>query len=358
MTTQADMTYTYTGAEDCQPPAEGIRDPKGREYFPYLPEPKLKKALNLAITLQRPLLLEGEPGCGKTRVASALAYELACKNLGQKPDNSDNLEDWWNFYIWNISSTSRAQDGLYTYDAVGRLRDAQLIGSDPERLKKYLGKKETTALEDRLSDKTQYRKFGALGQALRDQTYRPIVLIDEIDKADSDFPNDLLLELDELRFTIPETDNEPIGPPEAHNKPIILITSNREKPLPEPFLRRCLYYYVPFPEAKTLRRIIEARFDQRIAQKQAIVTIALERFYAVQGLLRKQPGSRLPGTSELLEFLTALIQEDKPIEDAIAELEDLANELPLLGTLIKTKADQDLYVQEHRAHSQKVSSDD
>ncbi|MBE7385173.1 MAG: MoxR family ATPase [Leptolyngbya sp. SIO1E4] len=356
MTTQAAMDYTYTGTDACQPPAEGIQDPKGREYFPYLPEPKLKKALNLAITLQRPLLLEGEPGCGKTRVASALAYELACKNLGQKPDESDKLEDWWNFYIWNITSTSRAQDGLYTYDAVGRLRDAQLIGADPKRLQKYLGD-DAAALENRLQDKRRYRQFGALGQALQHQTYRPVVLIDEIDKADSDFPNDLLLELDELRFTIPETDNERVGPPEAHNKPIILITSNREKPLPEPFLRRCLYYYVTFPEEKILRRIIRARFGQRIAQKQAIVTIALEKFKTIQGLLQKQPGSRPPGTSELLEFLTALIQEQKPMEEAIAELENLADELPLLGTLIKTKADQDLYVQRQGTQRGKKVSD-
>ncbi|MEO0868555.1 MAG: MoxR family ATPase [Cyanobacteria bacterium J06642_11] len=262
MTTEfGQIDYTYTGDDRCQPPSTGLQDPDGREYFPYLPELGLKKALNLAIALQRPLLLEGEPGCGKTRVANALAYELSCKQLGDRTPDPDKPNDWWNFYIWNITSTSRAQDGLYTYDAVGRLRDAQLIGSDPERLKKYLGKTETTALEDRLSDKMRYREFGALGQALRDQTYRPVLLIDEIDKADSDFPNDLLLELDELRFTIPETD-ENIKPPKAHNKPIILITSNREKPLPEAFLRRCLYYYVPFPAESTLRRIIEARWCQ------------------------------------------------------------------------------------------------
>jgi MoxR-like ATPase len=342
MTKPTEIDYAYAGDDKYQPSADGLHDPYGREYFPYLPEPGLRKALNLAIALQRPLLLEGEPGCGKTRVASALAFELSCKQLKDKHPKPDKPDDWWNFYIWNITSTSRAQDGLYTFDAVGRLRDAQLIGSDPERLKKYLGKQETAALENRLSNKEQYREFGALGQALREQTYRPVLLIDEIDKADSDFPNDLLLELDELRFTIPET-GENIKPPAAHNKPIILITSNREKPLPEPFLRRCLYYYVPFPEEPTLKRIIAVRFGERIAAKEELVSKALEKFTAIYKLLKDQPGSRPPGTSELIEFLTALIQEGKTVEESISELNNLATELPLLGTLIKTKADQDLY---------------
>jgi MoxR-like ATPase len=344
MTKVADVDYTYTGADDYQPPSTGLRDPQGREYFPYLPEPGLKKALNLAIALQRPLLLEGEPGCGKTRIATALVYELSCRQLGKnKHPHPETSEDWWNFYIWNVTSSSRAQDGLYTFDAVGRLRDAQLMGTDPARLKQFLGAEATSALEKRMKDKTQYREFGALGKALRDQTRRPVLLIDEIDKADSDFPNDLLLELDELRFTIPET-GEPVGPPQPHNKPIMLITSNREKPLPEPFLRRCLYYYVPFPKEDTLRRIITARFGERIAKKDQIVNQALEKFDDIHTLLERQPGSRPPGTSELLEFLTALIQDGKPVEAAIADLENLAQELPLLGTLIKTKADQDLYV--------------
>ena len=339
-----DIDYTYTGADCYQPPSTGLRDAQGREYFPYLPEPGLKKALNLAIALKRPLLLEGEPGCGKTRVATALAYELSCKQLGsQKQPKSDHPADWWNFYIWNVTSTSRAQDGLYTFDAVGRLRDAQLMGTDPERLQQFLGD-DAESLKTRMRDKKEYRDFGPLGQALRNQTHRPVLLIDEIDKADSDFPNDLLLELDELRFTIPET-NEPIGPPQPHNTPIVLITSNREKPLPEAFLRRCLYYYVPFPKIDTLKRIIEARFGERIAQKDKIVEQALEQFDDIHQLLERQPGSRPPGTSELLEFLTALIQAERSVEDTIAELENLAQELPLLGTLIKTKSDQDLYVQ-------------
>jgi MoxR-like ATPase len=343
MTDSTPIDYSYTGDRKYQPPLEGIRDPNGREYHPYLPDPMLAKAINLAIALKRPLLLEGEPGCGKTRVAGALAYELAQKNLHpSKPDPKDK-DTWWPFYIWNITSTSRARDGLYTFDAVGRLRDAQLIGSDPQNLKNLIGAQERKALEKRLTDKTQYREFGALGKALQENHYRPVMLIDEIDKADSDFPNDLLLELDELRFTIPETD-ETIPPPGNEPiKPIILITSNREKPLSEAFLRRCLYYYVTFPEEQTLRDILKARFGSVVMDKKVLVDNALQEFDEIRQLLDKQPGSRPPGTSELLEFLTALCQDGKPIEEALAELNNLAQELPLLGTLIKTRSDQELY---------------
>lgn len=344
MTESNKIDYEYTGDDKYQPPAGGVRDPQGRMYYPYLAEAALKKAVNLAIALERPLLLEGEPGCGKTRLANAIAYELTQKNLRQ-PDSKqkpepDQVEPWWNFYIWNVKSTSRAREGFYTYDAVGRLRDAQLIGSDPKRLEKYLQKEEISELEDRLADKTQYRTFGKFGEALREQTYRPILLIDEIDKADSDFANDLLLELDELRFEIPET-GEAFVPPS--HKPIILITSNREKPLPEPFLRRCLYFYVAFPGTTALEQIIQKRFGT-LENQQEVVNLAIQKFVAVRELLKKQPGSRPPGTSEFLEFLTALVQQQRPVAEAIAELDNLANELHLLGTLIKTKADQSLYI--------------
>lgn len=354
MTDLTKMDYEYTGEERYQPVEEVAgsqgekdypSDPQGRKYYPYLPALALKKAVNLAIALKRPLLLEGEPGCGKTRLANAIAYEFTQKNLRkQKPKKGQEML-WWKFYIWNVKSTTRARDGFYTYDAVGRLRDAQLIGSDPDRLQQYLQPLEVNQLKDRLGDKSRYLTFGKFGEALREQTYRPILLIDEIDKADSDFPNDLLLELDELRFEIPET-GDAFAPPT--HKPIILITSNREKPLPEPFLRRCLYFYVPFPDAEHLRLIIQKRFGKLASDKETVVKLAVEKFEDIRKLLEKQPGSRPPGTSEFLEFLTALIQEDKPIEEAIAELENLAHELQLgiLGTLIKTKADQDLYLEQ------------
>ena len=348
MTDSIEMDYTYTGEDKYQPPSEGVEDPQGRRYYPYLAEKPLKKAVNLAIALERPLLLEGEPGCGKTRLANAIIYELTQKNLRKKPERESEQgqeKPWWNFYIWNVKSTTRAREGFYTYDAVGRLRDAQLIGSDPERLQQYLKLTEISELKDRLADKTRYRTFGKFGDALRGQTYRPILLIDEIDKADSDFPNDLLLELDELRFDIPETGEE-FKPPSY--KPIILITSNREKPLPEPFLRRCLYFYVPFPDSAHLQQILLKRFGTLANTKEEIVKLAVEKFEKIRELLEKQPGSRPPGTSEFLEFLTALIQEQKPMEEAKAELENLADELHILGALVKTKADQDLYIEQAR----------
>ncbi len=339
MTNSTEMNYTYEG--DCQPEGE-FSDLQGRKYYPYIPSANLKKAVNLAIALKRPLLLEGEPGCGKTKLANAIAYEFTQKNLRRQKPKKGEAEPWWNFYIWNIKSTTRARDGLYTYDAVGRLRDAQLIGSNPAQLKEYLLPSEITRLTERLKDRSKYLELGELGKALTDQTYRPILLIDEIDKADSDFPNDLLLELDEFRFTIPETDDT--FPPPEH-KPIILITSNREKPLPEPFLRRCLYFYVPFPDADHLKEIIQKRFGQRAQQKEDIVELAVKRFEEIRELLKNQPGSRPPGTSEFIEFLTELIRDDKDMAEAMQELEQLSKELHLLGALLKTKSDQDLYIE-------------
>ncbi len=344
MTDAIAMNYEYTG--QYQPPSAGVADPQGRLYYPYLAETPLKKAVNLAIALERPLLLEGEPGCGKTRLANAIAYEFTQKNLRQRQPNQGEEAPWWNFYIWNVKSITRARDGFYTYDAVGRLRDVQLFGSDLKRLEEYWQPTEIKELKDRLADKTKYRTFGKFGDALRKQTYRPILLIDEIDKAESDFANDLLLELDELRFEIPET-GEGFKPPT--HKPIILITSNREKPLPEPFLRRCLYFYVPFPDSAHLKQIIHKRFETvALKEKKDVVQLAVEKFESIRNLLKQQPGSRPPGTSEFLEFLTTMIQEQKPMEEAIAELENLANEVHILGTLIKTKAEQDLYIEQAR----------
>jgi MoxR-like ATPase len=332
------LDYTYTGDDTYQPPQSGAVDNQGRRYYPYIPGDDLKEAVNLAIALKRPLLLEGEPGCGKTRLAGAIAYEFTQKYLaGQMDDKGEPL--WWDYQIWTVKSTLRARDGLYTYDAVARLRDAQLVGSDPKRLQEYLGEDESEYLKERLKDKTKYREFGSLGKALQAPKYRSIVLIDEIDKADSDFPNDLLLELDQLCFEIPET-GEKIPTPEDEQKPIILITSNREKPLPEPFLRRCLYFYVGFPE-KQLQEIIEKRFGKLKRGQEVLIADAIAHFYEVRKLLERQPGSRPPGTSEILEFLTAL--KSLPLKQAKADLENLAERLPLLGTLLKTKSDQDLY---------------
>ena len=331
------LQYQQKNDKDYQPPQRGDKDPKGREYFPYLPSPDLIEAVNLAIALKRPLLLEGEPGCGKTRLAGAVAYEFTHKYL--RKDNNDGQQKWWNYYIWNIKSTTRARDGLYTYDAVARLRDAQLMGTNPQQLKEFLGEEETKELKTRLQKKENYREFGALGKALQKHSHRPILLIDEIDKADGDFANDLLLELEELRFEIPETE-ETIPTPDQ--KPIIFITSNREKPLPEPFLRRCLYFFVEFPQEDQLRNIINQRFGEEVKDKKSLVNQAIERFYAIRQLLENVPGSRPPGTSEFIEFLTAILNKED-VAKALQDLENLSKRLPLLGTLLKTKQDLELY---------------
>ena len=341
MNNKQEIKYQYIGKS--QPHQSRAKDPKGREYFPYLPSPDLIEAVNLAIALERPLLLEGEPGCGKTRLAGAVAYEFTQKYLqGQK--NEQGEEKWWDYYIWNIKSTTRARDGLYSYDAIARLRDAQLMGTNPQQLQDFLGDGETEQLRTRLKDKKNYREFGSLGESLQEHSHRPILLIDEIDKADSDFANDLLLELEELRFEISETRE---SFPTPKNKPIIFITSNREKPLPEPFLRRCLYFFVDFPKQEQLENIIKERFGELAENQESLVEKAIKCFYHIRSKIENVPGSRPPGTSEFIEFLTALLNR-KDVEKALKDLEDLSNRLPLLGTLLKTKQDQELYSENKR----------
>ncbi|MGL5060629.1 MAG: AAA family ATPase, partial [Microcoleus sp.] len=230
----------YTGKVQ---PQLGEVDEKDRMLYPYLPDGDLIEAVNLAIQLERPLLIKGEPGCGKTKLARAVAYELKLP-----------------YEAWNIKSTSRAKDGLYTYDTVGRLRDAQLAaaGRLSEDKIKQIDKFET------------YIKWGPLGRAfLNEET--TVVLIDEIDKADIDFPNDLLLELDEQRFAIEETGNQI----QANATPIVFITSNDEKDLPDAFLRRCLFHYVEFPNREQLIEIVKAHF---LASPEALVNAIIDRF--------------------------------------------------------------------------------
>jgi MoxR-like ATPase len=374
--------YEYTAEEKYQTQTETKNDnyQKNLEIYcpyPYIPSNDLKEAVNLAIKLERPLLLEGEPGCGKTRLAGALAYEFTKKNQeflqslkkqNQKTANqedNDNIKQWWDYYIWNIKSTTRARDGLYRYDAVARLRDAQLMGTNPDKLQEFIGEEETDKLKERLKDKKNYLEFGALGKALggeKEHNYRPILLIDEIDKADSDFANDLLLELEELRFGIPETGDK-IEPPT--HKPIIFITSNREKPLPEPFLRRCIYFYVGFPEEPLLKNIINKRFGSLKKNKETLVKQAIDIFYKIRKSLQNNPGSKPPGTSEFIDFINALLGEKDESKDLTKReldkkkegLDDLSKKTPLLGILIKSKPDYDLVVERLKNKENKENED-
>jgi MoxR-like ATPase len=325
------LDYTYTG--EILP--QGRESFEGTEIYPYLPDDDLVEAVNLAIALERPLLLEGDPGCGKTCLAEALVYELGQKNGGS-----------WPYYRWDVKSATRGKDGLYTFDAVGRLRDAQMLGANLERLGEFLDKDDLAGLKKRLKDRREYREFGALGKAINETSRRAVVLIDEVDKADSDFANDLLLELDRFRFSIPEIGENEVYPknPKTAKKPIVILTSNREKPLPAPFLRRCIYFYVEFPKGDRLYDIVQQRFRKIPKNKEELIRLAITEVESMRELLEKRPGSRPPGTSEFLDFLKALLKR----KDVKADLENLAERLPLLGILLKTEADQKLYRQQSR----------
>jgi MoxR-like ATPase len=261
----------------------------------YVATDDLKVAVNAATTIGRPLLVKGEPGTGKTVLAEEVARALG-KNLIE----------------WHIKSTTKAQQGLYEYDAVSRLRDSQLG-------------------DEKVQDITNYIKPGNLWKAfVADEP--PVLLIDEIDKADIEFPNDLLLELDRMRFHVYET-GETI---EARNRPIVIITSNNEKELPDAFLRRCFFHFIAFPEADTMRAIIDVHFPD--IQKK-LVSEALKIFYEV----REVPGmKKKPSTAELLDWLKLLMAEDLPLE--VLRSRD-ANTLipPLHGALLKNEQDVHLF---------------
>ncbi|MEE9453470.1 MAG: MoxR family ATPase [Paracoccaceae bacterium] len=260
----------------------------------YVATQDLKIAVNAAITLQRPLLVKGEPGTGKTELARQIATSLGIEMLE-----------------WNIKSTTKAQQGLYEYDAVSRLRDSQLGDS-------------------RVNDVKNYIKPGKLWQAFTaDQ--RVVLLIDEIDKADIEFPNDLLQELDKMEFHVYET-GETIR---AVQRPIVIITSNNEKELPDAFLRRCFFHYIRFPDAETMQKIIDVHFP---SIKQDLLTTALTQFYEI----RETPGlKKKPSTSEVLDWLKLLLSEDLSAEDLRS---DPANALPRLhGALLKNEQDVHLF---------------
>lgn len=266
---------------------------------PYIPSPEVIEAVNLAIHLERPLLLKGEPGSGKTRLALAIAQEL------QLP-----------YEAWYVKSNSRARDGLYTYDAISRLRDAQMINFG------QIMKPEDV---ERVQDPAAYVKLQPLGRAFANDQ-RTVVLIDEVDKADIDFPNDLLLELDELRFVIEETGKEVI----AKAPPIVLITSNDEKELPDAFLRRCLFHYVDFPSETRLIEIINAHFNN---PSRKLVNAAINRFIKLRWEMDKykRDSGKKVSTSELIDWFRVL--NSYPEDEILAKLN---GQLPYAGVLLKS----------------------
>ena len=251
----------------------------------YVASEDLMRAVNIAMVLRKPLLIKGEPGTGKTVLAEAIS-----KALGKK------------LVIWNIKSTTKAQDGLYVYDVVQRLYDSQFGGQGVDDVEKYV-------------------KLGKLGEAFTDEE-QVILLIDEIDKADLEFPNDLLWELDKMEFYIPET-KETIA---AKKRPIVIITSNAEKELPDAFLRRCIFHYIAFPNQAMMTDIVHAHYDNI---EENLLEMAMRAFYKVRDL---PTVAKKPSTSELLDWLQALRLGG-------VDPEKIEEELPYAGILLKKTED-------------------
>ncbi len=260
----------------------------------YIATEEMQVAVNAAVRLERPLLVKGEPGTGKTELARQVARALGLPMIE-----------------WHIKSTTKAQQGLYEYDAVSRLRDSQLGDARVHDVKNYIRK-------------------GKLWQAF-EATGKVVLLIDEIDKADIEFPNDLLQELDRMEFHVYETGETVV----ARQRPIVIITSNNEKELPDAFLRRCFFHFIRFPDADTLRAIVEMHYP---GLKGALVTAALTRFFEI----RETPGlKKKPSTSEVLDWLRLLMAEDLSPEDL--RREGGAALPPLHGALLKTEQDLALF---------------
>ncbi len=333
------LKYEYTGELKYQPQPEN-GDLQRR--CPYIPNPQLVQAVNLAICLERPLLLQGEPGCGKTLLAAAIAYEFS--NKGKLKQDYPNFPHY-PYFPWYIKSTSRAKEGLYTYDTVARLRDAQLVGT--EAYKNYLTEEEIQQLFKRLKNPEKYINWRELGNAFQEENYRPIILIDEIDKADIDFPNDLLRELEEKKFIVTETGKTI----EAQQSPIVLITSNNEKDLPDAFLRRCIFYYLEFPSKDELIKIVQAHFPAtRLSQE--LIQTAVETFIELREKGASRPDGKKASTSELLDLIKWLQHyKNTSKKDPQQIIDELAENLPLLGALLKTKEDQDHYRKEKNRES-------
>ena len=256
----------------------------------YVTSEPLRNAVNASIALGRPLLIRGEPGTGKTRLAHSIAQDLG-KTL----------------IVWNIKSTTKAQEGLYVYDTVQRLNDSRFGDRD-------------------ITDIKQYIKLGRLGQSFASPE-RVVLLIDEVDKADIEFPNDLLNELDEMAFHITET-NEMVS---AIHRPITVITSNAEKELPDAFLRRCIFHYIEFPDAELMEEIVRVHYPDI---RSTLLGEALKTFYSLR---RVEEFRKKPSTSELIDWIQVLVAGGV-VDD------NISSEIPFLGALLKKEADYDYFV--------------
>jgi len=262
----------------------------------YIASRPLMEIVNVSVALGKPLVIKGEPGTGKTLLAHSIATALNKRLI-----------------VWNIKSTTKARDGLYVYDTVQRLNDARFKDKDISDIRKYI-------------------KPGKLGQAFISDE-QVVLLIDEIDKADIEFPNDLLNELDEMSFHIPELDEEVA----AKHRPVVVITSNSEKELPDAFLRRCIFHYIEFPDVEMMERIVKVHFPD-IETK--LVREAIKRFYwirEVDGLRKK------PSTSELLDWIKALALGGISVDK-------ISSEIPFLGTLLKNELDTDRFIKVSNSH--------
>jgi MoxR-like ATPase len=259
----------------------------------YIASDELIRSVNIAAALKKPLLIKGEPGTGKTMLAQAIAKSLGMELL-----------------IWNIKSTTKAQDGLYVYDTVQRLYDSQFGAEGVDDIAKYI-------------------RLGKLGEAFTRER-QTVLLIDEIDKADLEFPNDLLWELDQMEFYIPETGVTV----KAKERPIVIITSNAEKELPDAFLRRCIFHYISFPDAPMMEQIIRAHYPQ---MDQKLIDGVLEAFYRIRDMRGLQ---KKPSTSEVLDWIQALAIGGVPVKR-------LEKEIPFAGVLLKKTEDLKLLENRH-----------
>ncbi len=308
---QSKRLIKYTGEK--RPKPGQIDETTGEIIYPYIPDDELIDAVNFAITLKRPLLLEGEPGGGKSQLAIAVAYDLG-----------------YSYKYYCAKSTSKIDDLLYKFDTIGRLRDAQLaqfMNDQSER--------------DRIKNPATYIEYGPLGQAFIDsEQKRTVVLIDEIDKADTDFPNDLLEVLEKKQFPVKELNGQVIKANE-NNMPIIIIASNSEKKLSNAFLRRCLYYYVELPKPERLKEIIKARwrdYDQQLLNE------ALEIFMKLRDAMKanqeERENTKIISTSEWIDWCE-LIQDSTERTEQFNQLKDKT--LPFAQVLLKSQKDMALY---------------